>query len=111
MHATAAALMASKSQLGELSQVRALYVAAREELDRMEKENAELKDMVQAGGVAEVGRSRWEAEALRRHGEVCRRNLPRDSFVLIEGWCCSSRSGSSSRSRDPMPSSSRRRCS
>ncbi len=44
--------------MSELSQVQALYLAAREELDRLDKENGELKEMVQQGGGFDVMRSR-----------------------------------------------------
>ena len=40
-----------------LPQVQGLYTAAREELDRLDKENGELKGMVQQG-VYELPRSR-----------------------------------------------------
>ena len=52
-----AALLSAKAQLGELSQVQSLYTAAREELDRLDKENGELKGMVQQGAY-ELPRSR-----------------------------------------------------
>ncbi|GAX79052.1 hypothetical protein CEUSTIGMA_g6492.t1 [Chlamydomonas eustigma] len=51
------ALLATKSRLGEQSQVQALYLATRDELERLDKENQELKDMLEAG-VHELTRSR-----------------------------------------------------
>ncbi len=56
-----AALLSTKTKLGEVSHLQGLYLAAREELDRLDKENGELKEMVQSG-VYDVGRSRCDNE-------------------------------------------------
>lgn len=52
-----AALVASKARLSELHALEGLYCEARDELERLDKENLELRDMWQ-NGVAELGRSR-----------------------------------------------------
>ncbi len=49
--------MAAKGRLADMSALETLYGAARDELQRLDKENLELKDMVAAGGV-QLGRSR-----------------------------------------------------
>ncbi|KAG2438324.1 hypothetical protein HYH02_011021 [Chlamydomonas schloesseri] len=50
-------LVATKGRLADMSALETLYGAARDELQRLDKENLELKDMV-AGGSAVLGRSR-----------------------------------------------------
>ncbi|KXZ45114.1 hypothetical protein GPECTOR_58g563 [Gonium pectorale] len=50
-------LVATKGRVADLSALETLYVAARDELERLDKENGELKDMV-AGGAVQLGRSR-----------------------------------------------------
>ncbi|KAF5840393.1 hypothetical protein DUNSADRAFT_16941 [Dunaliella salina] len=52
-----AALVASKARLSEMHALEGLYCEARDELERLDKENLELRDMWQSG-VAELGRSR-----------------------------------------------------
>ncbi len=51
-------LVATKGRLADLSALETLYGSARDELDRLDKENLELKDMVATGTVT-LGRSRW----------------------------------------------------
>ncbi|PNH10823.1 hypothetical protein TSOC_002338 [Tetrabaena socialis] len=50
-------LVATKGRLADLSALETLYGAARDELERLDKENLELKDMV-TSGTAQLGRSR-----------------------------------------------------
>ncbi len=55
--ATAGELVAVKGRLAGMASLETLYGAARDELDRLDKENLELKDMVSGTGVL-LGRSR-----------------------------------------------------
>ncbi|GLI70099.1 hypothetical protein VaNZ11_014878 [Volvox africanus] len=50
-------LVVTKGRLADMSALETLYGAARDELQRLDKENLELKDMVAAGAV-QLGRSR-----------------------------------------------------
>ncbi|KAG1656903.1 hypothetical protein FOA52_007992 [Chlamydomonas sp. UWO 241] len=56
-HESVSALMSNKAEMAELHQLQAMYQSAREELDRLDKENSELKDMVSANA-ATLARSR-----------------------------------------------------